>query len=198
MLYQSGYKTQPIGFRTRRGQFVAVRQATSADVFLMADLLGRLSDRTRQLRYMGLRHFSSEVIWNEATRITQGEAEEQVTLVATVRRGKSDEAVAMAELVRDQHDMTVGEIALIVRDDQQQQGIGSCLIAQLIPLAQRSGIATLTASMLAENQPMLRLIRGLALPYTATTRYGETQVVVSVPAYPSGSPLARRAYKLAA
>jgi hypothetical protein len=35
--------------------------------------------------------------------------------------------------------------------------------------------------MLAENSGMLHLIRTLRLPYTATTRHGEMQILVSLP-----------------
>jgi hypothetical protein len=42
------------------------------------------------------------------------------------------------------------------------------------------------------------LIRTLGLPYTAITRYGETQVLVSLPGHPEEIALARSARKLAA
>jgi acetyltransferase len=171
-------------FLTLRGQLVAVRPAIAADTLLLTDLLCRLSERARHLRYMRSGYFSAEALWNEAMRMTQGPPLRHTTLVATIGPNKYDEAVAVAELVRDQRDLTVGEIALVVRDDQQRQGIGRFLLGQLIRLAQRSGITGLSASMLAENSAMLRLIRALDLPYTATTRYGETQVLIQVPRSP--------------
>jgi GNAT superfamily N-acetyltransferase len=174
-------------FRTLRGQLVAVRQATAADTLLLAELLCRLSERARYLRYMRSGHFSGEAIWNEAVRMVRGHTCDHTTLVATIRPNEYDEGVAVAELVRDQHDQTVGEIALVVRDDAQQQGIGTFLLWRLISLAQRSGISRLSATMLAENRPMFRLICALDLPYTATTRYGETQLVVQVPRSPRRS-----------
>jgi len=121
------------------------------------------------------------VIWNEAVRMTGGHAPDHTTLVATIQQNEYDEAVAVAELVRDRHDRTVGEIAIVVRDDEQRQGIGSFLLGHLVRVAQRGGITSLSASMLAENSAMLRLIRTLRLPYTAITRSGETQVLVSLP-----------------
>jgi len=153
----------------------------AADTLLLAELLRRLSDRARHLRYMSSRRFSPEVIYDEAARMTRGHSPDHTTLVATIRRNEYDEAVAVAELVRDRHDPTVGEIALVVRDDQQQQGIGSFLLSRLIHVAQSSGITSLTASMLAENIAMLHLISALDLPYMAKTRCGETQVLVQVP-----------------
>ena len=195
---QSEYISQPLMFRTRRGQLVAVRQAMAADSLLLAELLYRLSERTRHLRYMSSRHFSAYMIWNEAVRMTQGQPLDHTTLVATIRRNEYAEAVAVAELVRDRHDLTVGEIALVVRDEEQRQGIGSFLLRHLVQVAPRKGITSLSASMLAENSAMLRLIRTLDLPYTATTRYGETQVLVSLPGHHEEIAHARSANKLAA
>ncbi len=178
---QSQHRGQPLVFRTLREQLVTVRQVTAADALLLAKLLSRLSKRTLYLRYMSGRHFTPDVIWNEATRSACGHSHDHTTLVATIRSNQYDEAVAIAELVRDRHDWAVGEIALVVRDDVQRQGIGSFLLEHLVHVAQRGGITHLSANMLAENRAMFHLIRTLRLPYTATTRHGEMQVLVSLP-----------------
>lgn len=180
MQHHTEHTAQPLKFRTRHGQLVAVRPATPADTFLVAELLGRLSERTRQLRYMSSRHFSAAVIWSEAMRMTQGQPREYTTLVATIRPNKSDEAVGIAELARDQADLTTGEIALVVRDGEQRQGIGSCLLRQLIRVAYGSGVTSLSANMLAENSAMRHMLSSLGLPYTITTHYGETQVQIAL------------------
>ncbi len=187
MHHQGTHISQPLRFYTLRGQFVTVRQALAADTLLLSELLGRLSERTRRLRYMRSGYFSAEAIWDEAMRMTQERPGDHTTLVATIRPNKYDEAVAVAELARGQHDLTVGEIAMVVRDDEQRQGIGTFLLWQLIGLAQRSGITSLSADMLAENSAMLGLIRALELPYTAMTRYGETQILLQVPRGPRRS-----------
>jgi GNAT superfamily N-acetyltransferase len=183
MQHQNEHILQPLMFHTLRGQLVIMRQAMPADTVLLAELLCRLSERARHLRYMSSRHFSAEVIWNEAVRMARGHSPDHTTLVATIRMNEDDEAVAVAELVRDGQTPTVGEIALVVRDDQQRQGIGTFLLRQLARVAQRGDITSLNASMLAENSAMLRLVHALGLPYTATTRYGETQVLVSIPGH---------------
>ena len=198
MHHQSTYRSQPLTFRTLRGQLVAVRQAMAADTFLLAELLCRLSERALHLRYMRSGCFSPEAIWSEAVRMARGHPLDHTALVATIWPNENDEAVAVAELVRDRQDLTVGEIALLVRDDKQQQGIGSFLLWRLIGLAQRSGITSLSASMLAENSAMLRLIGGLGLPFTTTTRYGVTHVFVSIPTHLEEFALARGARKFTA
>ena len=195
MHQQSEYIPQLLKFHTLRGQVVAVRQVMAMDTLLLAEMLCRLSERARQLRYMRSGNFSGEAIWNEAVRMTRGRSLDHTTLLATIQPDEYDEAIAAAELVRDRHNPTIGEIALVVRDDEQQQGIGSFLLWRLIGVAQRSGIANLNVNMLAENRAMLRLICALGLPYTASTRYGETQMLVQVPQSPRLS-LPHRSYRV--
>jgi acetyltransferase len=197
MKYQGGHIVQPFRFRTRRGQLVAVRQATAADTVQLAGLLSQLSLRTLQLRYMRMGNFSAETLWHEAIRMARGYTSAYLTLMASIPLNGDGETVAIAELVQNQQDPTLGEIAFVVRDDIQKQGIGSLLFWRLICEAQRSGITRLSACMLAENSAMLRLIRTLGLPYTATTRYGEMQVFISLPGYHTESIFAPGTYKLA-
>jgi acetyltransferase len=183
MYYPTANLFQPFLFQTLRGRPVAMRQVTSADTFLLADLLCQLSEHTRHLRYLAPRAMVGEVLWREAARMAQGRTDDHITLVVVAQGSEPAEAIGVGELVRDEQAPATAEIAVVVRDDQQSQGIGSFLLWQLVCAAQQSGISRLYADMLAENQSMLRLIRGLRLPYTATTLYGETRAIISVPAH---------------
>lgn len=173
---------QPGMFHTARGVRVMVRQAMPADIAPLAELLGRLSKRTLELRYMSSRPFTAEVIWQEAARLAHGHTDNHLTLVATARLHASNDVIAVAELVRDRQTPVAGEIGLVVRDDQQRQGIGSFLLWQLIHAAQRRGVTRLHANLLAENRAMRRLLKTLGLPYTATMSHGEIEAIIDVPA----------------
>jgi acetyltransferase len=196
--HQTEQLTQPLTFQTLRGLLVVVREVVPADTPLLAELLGQLSKRTLQLRYMSARPFSTEVIWQEATRMTHWHARDHLTLVATLRRHGSEEAIAVAELVRDSQMPIAGEIGLVVRDDEQRQGIGGFLLWQLVGAAQRSGIRRLHGNLLAENRTMRRLISTLGLPYTTTISHGEIDAIIDVPAQFEQHTLARYSKKSAA
>ncbi len=49
------------------------------------------------------------------------------------------------------------EVALVVRDDHQDKGVGTELLSYLTQLAQRQGLLGFTAEVLFENAPMLHL-----------------------------------------
>ena len=108
---------QPLTFETGRGQLVMVRQVKPGDTSLLSQLLRRLSDHTHYFRYMSPRRFSPDILWSVATRMSSGHAPDHTALIATVRRNGREEAVAVAELVRDRQDPAMGGIALIVIHD---------------------------------------------------------------------------------
>ena len=130
--------------------------------------------------------------------MVRGPAPDNLTLVATAWPNVYDKVVAVAELVRDRQDQAVGEIALVVQGDMQQQGIGGFLLRCLVAAAQSKGITRLSASMLAENRAMLRLIGAQGLPYQGITRSGETQLLVTIPQHHGQLPIEQGAGRLAA
>ena len=50
-------------------------------------------------------------------------------------------------------------IALVVRDDYQNLGIGRELLSYLIHLAQKQGLLGVSSEMLVENKPMMHLLK---------------------------------------
>src|SRR5689334_10515986 len=84
MYNQMEYKAQPLFFRTQRGQRIAARQARAEDAHLLAGMLSQLSKRTLYLRYMSGRHFSADLIWNEAMRMLRGYSPDHTTMIATI------------------------------------------------------------------------------------------------------------------
>jgi RimJ/RimL family protein N-acetyltransferase len=172
----------PHPFITRRGRQVIVRQATPADTALLAELLSRLSERTRWLRYASPHPLWGEAAQREAARMAQARPPQQITLVAIMQGYSGEEAVAIAELVRDFENPAAGEVAFLVRDDEQRNGIGVALASRLVQLARAAGITALRAEIQGENWAMQRLVRRLGLPFTATFSGGEAQLLLRVPA----------------
>ena len=61
----------------------------------------------------------------------------------------------------------VAEVALAVADDLRGRGIGRMLVDAAVVWARLDGFATLSATMLAGNPAIQRLLTGLALPTVA-------------------------------
>jgi RimJ/RimL family protein N-acetyltransferase len=158
----------------------SIRAVTPADTALLADLIARLSDNARRLRFFRpLPH--AELIWQEAARVTQREPRLGVALVATAPERSQACAVALAELVHDPAAPGVAELAVMVRDDEQRRGVGTLLLRRLIALARRRDVRVLRATLQVENWPARHLLRKLGLSYRTEIQHGELTVWAELP-----------------
>ncbi len=107
---------------TMRGRTLTVRAVTPGDAALLVDLLIRLSDHTFQLRFFRPM-MSGELIWREAARVANANRLIKTVLIATVDEQGEERAVAVAELAHDPGAPTLAEIAVVVRDDYQHEGV---------------------------------------------------------------------------
>lgn len=159
---------------------LTVRPAAPPDLPAVAELLGRLSDHTRHLRYFTARPFIPEVALSEAGRIVQRQGAQGFALLGAMMEGGAEAVVAVAELARDPARRRAGELAVVVRDDHQARGVGRLLVGQLLELARLHGVTTLRATVLPENQAMLRLLRGLSVPHRIWYEASDVQVELSL------------------
>src|SRR6185295_5275916 len=70
------------------------------------------------------------------------------------------ELLGVARLAADP-DYVRGEYAILVRSDLKGTGIGWALMCHLIRYAETEGLRELVGGVLASNQPMLEMCRGL-------------------------------------
>lgn len=63
-------------------------------------------------------------------------------------------------------DPSTAELAMVVEHDHQLHGVGSELLARLMCLAERHGVRTFIAEVLAENRNMLRVLAETGRPTT--------------------------------
>jgi acyl-CoA hydrolase/GNAT superfamily N-acetyltransferase len=80
---------------------------------------------------------------------------EMVILASIVKNGR-EMIAGMAQYFIDEQTLTA-EVAFVVRDDFQGQGIGAELLRYLTLLARRSGLHGFVATVLMDNKPMLQL-----------------------------------------
>ena len=167
-------------FRSTRGHLIATRPISPSDAGRIADLLAGLSAQSLFLRYcMPMPRMAPEMVTREAARLGQ-RSTQQFTVVALAEVGGLEQVIAVAELAGDPGSTAVAEIALVVADAYQRQGIGSALCAYLLAAARRQGLAALRAMALAENVAVRRMIARSGAPYTAATRQGVTTIQIDL------------------
>lgn len=171
---------QPTSHTIQDGRQVAIRYITPDDAPLLVDLYYRMSDTTRRLRFHSMRqNVSLEEIEQEAKRLSDLDPAHQAALAATVEERGKERIVAVARLARSE-DPNEAESAIVVRDDYQNQGLGTHLLTLLAKVARSMRIERLTAWVMAENLHMLHIIQKSGLDVSAETRYGETFISVQV------------------
>ncbi len=132
----------------------AIRPVRPADALLYDAFLGRLDKEAIRMRFLApRRHFPAEM----AMRLTRLDYDREMAFVALAPDG----SLAGVSRIACAPDHRSAEYALIVRSDLEGRGIGSALMRQLIAYAKADGIERLDGMILADNTPMLDLVRRL-------------------------------------
>ena len=138
-----------------------VRPLSPADHPAYCAFAAKLEHEDLRLRFAGLIKIDCEVLRAQLIALDHTQAE----ALAGFAGG---EMLAIAHLVRTTPD--TAEFALIVRSDLKRRGLGRVMIGRLVEQACRLGLRTITAEILTENMPMLRLAREAG--FHATGRSG--------------------------
>lgn len=73
------------------------------------------------------------------------------------------------------------EVALVVHQDWQRQGIGTALLQRLAEHAVGAGIGIATAQVSGSNEQVLELVEELAAPHSVSYDHGVGTVLVELP-----------------
>jgi acyl-CoA synthetase (NDP forming)/GNAT superfamily N-acetyltransferase len=133
------------------GRIVHVRPVSEADTDALTALYTRASPRSRYLRF-----FSAGISIDREVQRLVVRRDEHVALVA------EHDGVVVGVASYEPLSGAQAEIALLVDDAWQGDGIGSLLIEHLAALARRAGIQELVGDVLATNVTMLRTSASLA------------------------------------
>jgi acetyltransferase len=136
---------------------VRTRRIEPTDGQRLKDLLHALSEESRFLRFLAnIRDYSPA----QLDRFTNVDYTKDMALAATVGDGPEEEIIGVARYMLLPKGQTA-EFALVVRDDFQNQGIGSRLMRELIQVAAHRGLKQLEGYVLGTNPGMLQLMAHL-------------------------------------
>jgi acyl-CoA synthetase (NDP forming)/RimJ/RimL family protein N-acetyltransferase len=134
------------------GGLVHLRPVTPDDLAGLRDLHDHASDRSMYLRYFALNREASEQHLRTLVEPTNRPGR---ALVACI----GDTIVGVAAYERMHRESA--EVALLVADAQQHEGIGTLLLEHLADAARVEGIRTFVAEVLTQNSPMIGVFRHL-------------------------------------
>jgi acetyltransferase len=138
------------------GVTITVRAIRPEDAEMEASFVRSLSENARHFRFMvALKELTREML----IRFTQIDYDRELALVALVEREGRESQIAVARYARA--DAETADVAIVVADAWQGQGIGGRLFRMLIDAARARGIARLEAEVLRENAGALALLARL-------------------------------------
>jgi acetyltransferase len=149
----------PITIAARDGRRAIVRPVRAADAPLVQQFVRGLSLRSRRSRFFGP---VSELSPAQLERMTRCDGPAGLGLVV-VAGEDSPRIVGIA-----QHavcDPPFAELAVVVADGWQRQGLGERLVLLLLAHAAKTGIAAVQGLVIAANRPMLALASKLGFAF---------------------------------
>jgi GNAT superfamily N-acetyltransferase len=148
---------------------VGIRPIEAEDSDELREFFGRLSPTTIYLRFFQPIHTPNEDVLHYFAEVDHDRREALAAVVG-------DRIVAVARYDRSAEDPTRAEMAIVVEDDWQGQGLGVLLLSRLMDRAIAGGVATFTASVLGQNARMLSLAKRLVPARRLTLEHGEWEL----------------------
>jgi acetyltransferase len=141
---------------------VTLRPIRPEDEPLMVKFHETLSDRSVYLRYFYSLSLSSRVAHDRLVRICFVDYDREMAIVADCRDAKTNEhrILGVGRLVKS-HAKNEGEVAVLVSDAAQNQGLGMELFRRIIQVARDEKLTRVDAEILPDNFAMKKIARKL-------------------------------------
>ena len=161
--------------RLRDGRMVKIRALTPEDKPGLLAAIDRTSSQSMYRRFFGAKREFSE---KERAFFLDVDFVSHVALVAVVEKAGRAGIVAGGRYIVQQPG--TAEIAFVVVDDYQGQGIGAALLRYMAILARDAGLKEFTAEVLPENIPMLKTFEKSGLKMSTKRESGTVHVALQL------------------
>ncbi len=142
----------------RDGAQALIRPIRTTDAPLLADAFGRLSDRSRWLRFLTAKRELTAAELRYFTDVDHIDHEALIALSATDGR-----ALGVARYIRSADDRLAADLAVTVVDDWHRRGVATQLMVRLNQRAVHSGVCRYTVLVAADNLPVFAMLHSLGL-----------------------------------
>lgn len=152
LMFIEGYKGS---CTLKNGRTVEFRPLLPSDEFAYRNFFYSLQEETIYFRFFyKLRNFTHEVAQKQWASL---DYRHTVSIIGLARRGGHKQIVAIGSYAKAAQQQA--EVAFVVREDYQGQGLASKLLELLEKIAKMNGFTSFTATVLRENAAMLKVFR---------------------------------------
>jgi acetyltransferase len=162
------YPTQYVANWTMKdSREVTIRPIRPEDEPLMAKFHRALSDRTVYLRYFASLSLNARIAHERLLRICFGDYEREIVLVAVHRNSHSSkfEIVGVVRLNKIRGQNKEAEIAVLIADAFQKQGLGLELLQRIVQVARDEKLHKVSSEMLGDNLAMQLISKRLGFRF---------------------------------
>jgi len=138
---------------TKEGMEVLLRPVRFSDEPLLKDFFYSLSDGSIYRRFISVR---ADMPHERLQEFVVIDYTREMVILVVIEVDERQIVIGVGQYGIDEQSHTA-EVALVVRDDYQNQGVGTTLLSYLTYLAKREGLLGFSAEVLVNNQPMLHL-----------------------------------------
>ena len=153
---------------------ITIRAVRPDDRERIVQAFRRLDRSSVYLRFFS---YKKELGDDELRRATECDGVNEVVLVATAGSGDREIVVGLGGYVRRG---ATADLHFAVEEDFQGRGIASRLLQQLVGIARANGITRFEADVLAENAPMLAVLRNSGLRMQTSLEQGVIHATLSL------------------
>ncbi|MBP1761358.1 MAG: acetyl-CoA hydrolase/transferase [Firmicutes bacterium] len=149
---------------TRTGIDILLRPIKISDEPRLRDFFNSLSDKSLYLRFFTPRKYVPHESLQEIVTFDNAKG---VSIVALVQQEKNEKIIGLGQYYINDTKYSA-EISFATSDEFQNNGIASILLNHLTYLAQKNGLLSFTASVLAENRSMIKVLKKVGFVHKAT------------------------------
>jgi GNAT superfamily N-acetyltransferase len=161
--------------KTRDGRKIEIRALKPGDRDDLRAAVNRTSSQSLYRRFFGAkRHFSEK----EVAFFVNVDFVGHVALVAVVEEGGHAVIAAGGRYIVQQPGSA--EVAFVVTDRYQGQGVGAALLRHLAAIARDAGLREFTAEVLPENIPMLKVFEKSGLKMNTKRQPGVVHITLEL------------------
>jgi acyl-CoA hydrolase/GNAT superfamily N-acetyltransferase len=172
LIFLEGYKST---CTLKNGRTIEFRPLLPSDEFAYRNFFYSLQEKTIYYRFFyKMRTFTHEVVQKQWASI---DYRHNISLIGLARKGGHKEIIAIGSYAKEDEERA--EVAFVVREDYQGQGIASYLLEALERIARSNGFKGFSATVLRENASMLHVFKK-RYPDARVTFSGGSEVLIQM------------------
>lgn len=165
-------------WKLKDGRLVKIRPIRPEDEAMMVEFHQSLSEQTVYLRYFYYMKLSVRTAHERLARICSIDPKNEMVIVAVIQNpGEEENAIAAVGRLNRYENSNDAEIAALVSDAYQGQGLGSEMLNRLLHIGYQANLDRIYSEILPENRIMQAVNEKLDFP---CRHYVEDEMVKAV------------------